>query len=148
MKPFYLHVNLPKTPCVRQGVFAYHSLQESAQTAKEISMSKIPKRFLSFQKNYPPVAKAYEELGTAVHSFGPLDEKTRALVKVALSTGARLEGGVHSHVRKALAAGVTNEELHHVALLAIQTIGFPSAMAAMSWIDDVVNGTPKQRKKK
>lgn len=109
-------------------------------------MARLPKRYRDFIKNYPTVAEAYERLGEAVHRSGPLDEKTRALLKVALSIGARLEGGAHSHVRKALAAGVKKEELYHVALLAIQTIGFPSAMAGMSWIDDVVEGRPKKKK--
>jgi len=45
---------------------------------------------------------------------------------------------VHSHVRKALDAGIKTDELRHVALLSLTTIGFPSMMAAMSWIDDVV----------
>jgi 4-carboxymuconolactone decarboxylase len=109
-------------------------------------MSKLPKRFTEFTKNYPNVAKAYEELGNTVHASGPLSDKERALVKFAISVGARLEGGAHAHARKALAAGVKKEELYHVALLAMQTIGFPSAMAAMSWIDDVVEGKPKKRK--
>jgi len=111
-------------------------------------MSKIPKRFLGFQKEYPAIARAYEDLGKACHSGGPLDDKTRALVKFALSAGAKLEGGAHSHIRKALEAGVTEDELRHVALLAIQTLGFPSAMAAMSWIDDIIEGRPKRRGKK
>ena len=109
-------------------------------------MSKIPKRFLDFVATYPKIADAYERLGKVTHQEGPLDDKTRALVKFAISVGARLEGGAHSYVRKALEAGVKKEELYHVALLAIQTIGFPSAMAAMSWIDDVVKGKPKKKR--
>ncbi|MEX0601993.1 MAG: carboxymuconolactone decarboxylase family protein [Bacteroidota bacterium] len=101
-------------------------------------MSQLPKRYVAFTETYPAIARAYESLGEACHGAGPLDKKTRALVKLALSVGAQLEGGAHSHVRKALEAGATKEELRHIALLAIQTIGFPSAMAAMSWIDDIV----------
>lgn len=101
-------------------------------------MSRIPKRFLQFVENFPDVAKAYEELGNAVHTAGPLDAKTRALVKLAISVGARLEGAVHSHVRKALEAGCTPEEIRHVALLSLPTIGLPSMMAALSWIDDIL----------
>ena len=103
-------------------------------------MKPLPKRYTRFQKQHPGIAAAYEQLGAACHAAGPLDAKTRALVKVALSVGAKLEGGAHSHVRKALEAGVGEDELRHVALLAIPTLGFPSAMAAMSWIDDVVEG--------
>lgn len=105
----------------------------------------IPKRFLEFSANYPEVAEAYEMLGKKVHGAGPLNDKERALVKFAISVGARLEGGAHSHARKALVAGVSKSELYHVALLAMQTIGFPSSMAAMSWVDDVVKGKKKKK---
>jgi AhpD family alkylhydroperoxidase len=101
-------------------------------------MSQIPKRFQKFTEDYPNVAKAYEQLGDAVHQSGPLDEKTRALIKLAISTGARLEGAVHSHARKALKAGCTAEEMRQVALLSLPTIGLPSMMAALSWIDDII----------
>jgi len=98
----------------------------------------LPKRFQEFTEKYPDVAKAYEKLGNAVHKAGPLDEKTRALIKLAISTGARLEGAVHAHTRKALAVGVSAEELRQVVMLSLPTIGLPSMMAAMSWIDDIL----------
>jgi alkylhydroperoxidase/carboxymuconolactone decarboxylase family protein YurZ len=111
-------------------------------------MSKPPKRFQQFQNEYPRVAKAYDTLGTSVHEAGPLDEKTRALVKLGISAGARLQGAFHSHVRKALAVGVTVKEIKHAVLLTLPTIGLPSMMAALSWIDDVVNEEAPKRKKK
>ncbi|MBL1213880.1 MAG: carboxymuconolactone decarboxylase family protein [Ignavibacteriae bacterium] len=101
-------------------------------------MQQIPKRFIKFTEDYPQVAEAYEKLGDAVHSAGPLDEKTRALIKLAISTGARLEGAAHSHARKALDAECTAEEMRQVALLSLPTIGLPSMMAALSWIDDII----------
>lgn len=103
-------------------------------------MSKPPKRYRKFQKDYRKVADLYERMGAAVHAAGPLDERTRALVKLAISTGARLEGAVHSHARKAIDAGITPDEMRHVALLALPTIGFPSMMAALSWIEDILDG--------
>ncbi|MEO8168583.1 MAG: carboxymuconolactone decarboxylase family protein [bacterium] len=101
-------------------------------------MSEVPKKFQQFTTEYPRVAKAYEDMGDAVHAAGPLDAKTRALVKLAISVGARLEGAAHSHVRKALSVGVTAEELRHVAVLSLPTIGLPSMMAAMSWVDETL----------
>lgn len=106
-------------------------------------MSQIPKRFQKFQDDFPQVAKAYEDLGDAVHAAGPLDEKTRALIKLAISTGARLEGAVHSHTRKALKAGCTSEELRHTVMLALPTIGLPSMMAALSWVDEIIEEKKK-----
>lgn len=102
-------------------------------------MSGLPKRFTRFMKEYPAVADAYEKLGDAVHASGPLDDKTRALIKLAISTGARMEGAVHAHTKKALKAGISKEEIRQVAVLAIPTIGFPNGMAALSWIDDILD---------
>jgi alkylhydroperoxidase/carboxymuconolactone decarboxylase family protein YurZ len=100
-------------------------------------MARLPKRFTSFAREHAAVLEAYERLGTACHQEGPLDERSRALVKLALSVGAQLEGGVHAQVRKSLELGISPGELRHVAMLAIPTLGFPSAMAALSWIDDL-----------
>jgi alkylhydroperoxidase/carboxymuconolactone decarboxylase family protein YurZ len=99
----------------------------------------IPGHFTKFGKNYPDVATAYAELGDAVHKAGPLDEKTRALIKIAISGGSRTQGAFHAHVRKARKLGLSFAEIRHVALLATPTIGFPNMMALMSWVDDVEN---------
>lgn len=99
----------------------------------------VPKRYQKFQEDYPKVAEAYEAMGDAVHNCGPLDDKTRALIKLAISTGARLEGAVHSHARKALKAGCTPDEMMHAVMLALPTLGLPSTMAAVSWVEDVLN---------
>ena len=102
-------------------------------------MSQLPKRFEKLNQDYPEVAKAYESLGKAVHTSGPLNEKTRALIKLAISTGAGLEGAVHSHTRKAVELGISKEEIRQTVLLALPTIGLPSTMAAMSWVDDILD---------
>ncbi len=99
---------------------------------------KLPQPYREFLENYPEVAKSYEALGTAVHAAGPLDDKTRALVKLSLSVGAQREGAVHSHVRKALDAGVSPEEIRHSVLLALPTLGLPAMMAALTWVEDVL----------
>ena len=53
---------------------------------------KIPKPVEELWKGYPTVWKAFKELGSRCHEAGPLDEKSRRLVKLALSIGAGLEG--------------------------------------------------------
>lgn len=102
-------------------------------------MSDLPKRFEKFQKDFPDVANAYEQLGEAVHKAGPLNDKTRALIKLAISIGARLEGAVHSHTRKAFEVGCSKDEILQTVILALPTIGLPSTMAAMSWVEDVLD---------
>lgn len=101
-------------------------------------MADIPKKFKEFMEDHPAIAAAYEALGTAVHADGPLDEKTRALIKLGISTGARLEGALHSHARKAIETGATNEEMQHAVILALPTIGLPSTMAALTWLEDII----------
>lgn len=96
----------------------------------------LPAPYQNFKRTYQHIWEAYDQLGAAVHQHGPLEEKTRELIKLGMAVGARLEGAVHSHVRKALAAGATAEEIRQTVLLAIPTIGFPSMMAALTWIED------------
>ena len=99
----------------------------------------IPKTYQRFMENYPDVGKSYEKLGTAVHNAGPLDDKTRALLKLGISTGAWLEGAVHSHTRKALRVGAEPDEIRHTVILSLPTIGLPSMMAALTWVEDVLS---------
>lgn len=96
----------------------------------------LPQAYQIFMDKYPSIWAAYDQLGATVHQQGPLDEKTRELVKLGLAVGSRQEGAVHSHARKALTAGASPEEIRQVALLAIPTVGFPTMMAALTWIED------------
>ena len=88
---------------------------------------------------YPAVWEAYAALGKATAEAGPLDERTRRLVKLALSIGASSEGAVHSHTRRAVAEGILKTELRQVALLAITTLGLPQAVKGLSWIEDIAD---------
>jgi alkylhydroperoxidase/carboxymuconolactone decarboxylase family protein YurZ len=99
---------------------------------------KLPARYIDFQKKYPGVFEAFDALGKATAEAGPLSGKTRALVKLALAVGVQLEGAVHSHTRRALEAGCSPEEIRHVALLGTTTLGFPSMIKTLSWVDDVL----------
>lgn len=105
---------------------------------KTVKKGQIPKRFLKFMETYPAVARAYKELGTAAKAAGPLDAKTRTLIGLAIAVGARHEGAVHSHTRKALEAGCSPAQIRHAVLLSVTTMGFPNMMAALSWVDDVL----------
>ncbi|PYT96236.1 MAG: hypothetical protein DMG38_24810 [Acidobacteria bacterium] len=55
-----------------------------------------------------------------------------------IAVAAQSERAVHSAVRRAKAAGVSAAEIRHVIILSITTIGFPRAMAAMTWADDTL----------
>jgi 4-carboxymuconolactone decarboxylase len=89
-------------------------------------------------RQYPEVIKALEKLGATVRGAGPLDTKTSQLVQLAAAAAMRSEGSVHSHTHRAVKAGASSEEIYHTLLLLISTIGFPQAMAAISWSRDVL----------
>jgi len=86
----------------------------------------------------PTLVRAYEALGAAAHGAGPLDAKTRELIKLGISIGAGLQSPVHAHVRLARECGVTPAEIRHVAFLATTTLGFPAMMRALAWVNDVL----------
>jgi alkylhydroperoxidase/carboxymuconolactone decarboxylase family protein YurZ len=67
-----------------------------------------------------------------------LDERSQRLVKLGIAIGAKQEGAVHSHVHKCREAGISDEEIYHAALLGITTMGWLSAMATLSWINDIL----------
>lgn len=108
-------------------------------------MSRIPASYLAMHETCPEMMTAYEALGKACAAAGPLDRKTAALVKLATSCAAGLEGAAHSHTRKALQVGCNREELLHVVHLLTPTIGFPTMMRARSWVLDVLEKQPCER---
>jgi len=98
----------------------------------------LPKAVTVLGDAQPAVWSAYQALGKACAESGPLDGRTRRLVKLALAIGGGAEGAVHSHVRQGLEEALSPDEIRHVALLAIPTLGFAKAMAARTWIDDIL----------
>jgi AhpD family alkylhydroperoxidase len=105
------------------------------------SNKRMPKNFRSMARQYPAFMAALDALGEAAATAGPLPDKTRQLVQIAAAAAIRSEGAVHSHTRRALAAGATPEEVQHAVIAATSTIGFPNVMAALSWITDVTGTT-------
>jgi 4-carboxymuconolactone decarboxylase len=98
-------------------------------------MPEPPGTYKEFVARYPELGQAWSLIGKAGDA-GPLDEKTVRLVKLGIAMGAMREGAVHSSVRKALALGVTREELDQVIALAAGTLGLPSTVAVYSWVRD------------
>jgi alkylhydroperoxidase/carboxymuconolactone decarboxylase family protein YurZ len=102
-------------------------------------MDELPPLVQDVVARYPRIWDAFNRLGDCTAKAGPLNEKTQRLVKLAIAVGGGLQGAVHSHVRRGLAEGITADEMRHVALLAITTIGWPSAIARLSWMEDILS---------
>lgn len=100
------------------------------------NIPKAPKFYADFLKKYPEVGAQYEKMGEVVHRQGPLNEREYALVKLAISGSHLFHSAFKSHIRKAVAAGVTRAEMEHVALLTLPTIGFPTMMAMLAIIEE------------
>jgi 4-carboxymuconolactone decarboxylase len=97
-----------------------------------------PGPYREFKRRFPAVVEAYEKLGKACHLHGPLEPKARELIKLGIVIGAGLEGATHAHVRLGLQAGASPDEIRHAGLLATTTLGFPSTMRAMRWIEEAI----------
>jgi AhpD family alkylhydroperoxidase len=101
-------------------------------------MPKLPNQYTSIQKRYKGLIRAVENVGKATKAAGPLNKKIAELVQLAAAAAIRSEGSVHSHTRRALAAGARPEEVRHTVVLLTSTIGFPTVSAALSWVEDVL----------
>jgi alkylhydroperoxidase/carboxymuconolactone decarboxylase family protein YurZ len=101
-----------------------------------------PRTHREFGRRFPKLGKAWELIGIAGRE-GPLDDKTARLVKLGVAMGAMREGAVHSHVRQALAEGISEKEIEQVVALAAGALGMSSTAAVFTWVRDVTKGRKK-----
>lgn len=108
----------------------------------------LPRHYEQFRRQFPEITRAYDEVSRLTSEAGPLDEKSVQLVRLGMAIASGQEGAVHSHARRALEVGATNEEVRHVGMLALTTLGFPRMMTGLSWIgDSAKRGGGRKRKK-
>jgi 4-carboxymuconolactone decarboxylase len=101
-------------------------------------MKDVHKIYTVFKKDFPSVFEGHEALGKVIHEeSGPLPEKTRWLIKIAVSAASGHTIALETHIVRAREAGVTEEEIKHALLLIIQTTGFPMFMEAYSAYKEV-----------
>ena len=98
----------------------------------------LPKIYEKFTGKFPEVFSDYKQLGQTCRAAGPLDQKCQDLIKLGIAIGANSRGAVMSSTRKALESGATHDEIYHAALLSITTTGFPNMIAALQWVDSVL----------
>ncbi|MCK4911848.1 MAG: carboxymuconolactone decarboxylase family protein [Thermodesulfovibrionales bacterium] len=103
-------------------------------------MEKLPEQYKKIRERFGPYHEALSALGKATREAGPIDEKTAHLIQLAGAAAQKSEGSVHSHTRRALEAGASPDEVRHALILLTSTIGFPTVSAALSWVEDVIEG--------
>ena len=101
-------------------------------------MPYLPSPYKRFSQKYPELNDQYEKLALACHEAGPLKGDIRRLIKLGIAIGQQSEGAIKSHARRALEEGTGVEEVRHAALLAMTTMGFPGMIAAIEWIEEVI----------
>ena len=101
----------------------------------------LPKIYEEFSSTFPEVFKDYQQLGKTCRESGPLEEKYQNLANLGIAIGANSRGSVMSQTRKALESGASQEEIVHVVLLSLTTIGFPNMIAALGWVNEVFEGS-------
>ena len=95
-------------------------------------MGRKEDNFGYFIKKHKEIASAHEDFGKLIHTHGgPLDEKTRWLIKIAVSTAGGHELALLTHIQKAERAGCSLEEMEHAILLTASTAGFPAMMSGL-----------------
>ena len=96
-------------------------------------MEDIHKVFTVFKTEFPGLYEKIDATGHALHvEGGPLDERTRALLKVAMSATSGHQRSLETHLAAARQVGVTEAEILHALLLLVPTCGFPTFMEAYS----------------
>lgn len=100
---------------------------------KPAKLAPPPGAYKDFIERFPDLGKAWNSMRDA-ESAGPLDKRQRRLLKLAVAMGAMRQGAVSSGVRKAMAAGVTLEEIEQLVALSASTVGLPSAVAIFGWV--------------
>jgi len=125
------------------GVLSWAAITSCQSLEKGTAVDYLPENFRKFQSTYPAVADAYDRLEEQCNAAGPLDERTRRLVKLGIAIGASAPGAVRSHARRALEAGISPADLRHAVALGLTTVGLPTTVAAMIWVNEVLEAERK-----
>ena len=101
-------------------------------------MEDVHKIFGQFKEEFPEIHEKHEALGKEVHEKGgPLDEKSRWLIKIAISGACNHKRALETHIRKAKTAGVDEAEIKHTLILLIPTAGFPAFMKSYALLKSI-----------
>jgi len=90
----------------------------------------ISANLASLRTNAPEVMKSFGDLGRAATADGVLDKKTKELIALALSIGARCEPCIGFHMQTLVKLGVTRQEVAETLGVATYMGGGPSLMYA------------------
>lgn len=99
----------------------------------------LPEIYEAFRRDYATLAESQDAVGASLDQAGPLDARSRRLVKLGVAVGAQSSGAVRSHVRRALDEGISPAEIEHAVILSLTSVGFPAMIAALKWVREVLH---------
>ncbi|MBI5746762.1 MAG: carboxymuconolactone decarboxylase family protein [Nitrospirae bacterium] len=103
-----------------------------------INVKELPKSLQAFIKTHPKVWEAHQMLGVACKDSGPLNDKTLELIKIGISGARENMTSFKTHVRLALRAGVSKDEIEHTILQLLPATGINTMMMELLWAREVI----------
>ena len=98
----------------------------------------LPEIFKTFLERHTDISDAFRTVGDLAAATGPIENKDQHLIQLGISIGLNSKGAVRSHVRRALDAGASTEEIIQTVLLSATIVGFPAMIAAYGWVSEVL----------
>jgi len=98
-------------------------MEDTNKTLREVKRS-----LGNLGKNYPDLMGAFSSFMGAVEKEGALSHKTKELMSIALSVACRCKWCIAFHVKNALNAGATKEEIMESCFVAALMGGGPALM--------------------
>jgi alkylhydroperoxidase/carboxymuconolactone decarboxylase family protein YurZ len=89
-----------------------------------------PRTLQEFEKLFPETWKAYTYFRDVCDHEGPLNSKTRELIKIGIEVSRKRHGGLVAHLTRAQEAGAKKSEIYQAILLATPLIGLPDVLDA------------------
>lgn len=90
----------------------------------------VPHTLQAIARQFPSAWKAYQAFRDACDRSGPLNPKTRELIKIAVEVAKKRHGGLAAHIRRAQKAGASTGEISQTILLAAPLVGLPDVLNA------------------
>jgi alkylhydroperoxidase/carboxymuconolactone decarboxylase family protein YurZ len=85
--------------------------------------AKVSPGFAAFANGFPDTAQAQMALVHALRAESALDTKTKHLTYLAVLAASRLTGGIEFHVKAALQAGASRDEVLSACLAGLPAVG-------------------------
>lgn len=95
----------------------------------------LDKGIVALARQAPEVMGAYRKVASAASKDGALDTKTKELMALAIGISTQCEGCIVFHMRNALKAGATKDEVIDTIGVAIEMGGGPAVVSGASALD-------------